>query len=74
MKKDDLLQYRDKFKLAEAKHVDLSERSYNNRHSVLNQRQNTNIICTCHYWFDLIKLFSPFGMDYNIVYHNFFVG
>lgn len=39
-----------------------------------NQKQNTDLICARYYWFDLIKLFSPFAVDYDIVYHNFFMG
>lgn len=51
------------------------ERSYNNRQTQLAlNRDKTLTWCACHNVFDLIKLFSPFGMDYDIVYHNLFMG
>lgn len=38
------------------------------------KKKNTDLIFARHYWFDLIKLFSPFAVDYDIVYHNLFMG
>lgn len=60
--------------LPEAEHVALLRGHTTIDTACFKQSQSTDLISARHYWFDLIKLFSPFGVDYDIVYHNFFMG